>query len=89
MQDAERDRKAKQKLRGMTHFLRLNDNYFTDFPQSGFLSRDKDKGKEAEKPKIVKSSIPSHVNPEEDGDGRSSEKPILIPSGIEELDDDE
>jgi len=53
----------------------------------GFLSRDK--GKETEKPKVVKSSIPSHVSPEEDGDGRSSEKPILIPSGIEELDDDE
>jgi len=57
----------------------------------GFLSRDKDKKeeKEAEKPKATKSSIPTHVRPEEDGDGRSSDQPILIPSGIEELDDDE
>lgn len=72
IQDAERERKANQKLRG-------------------FLSRDKDKGKgkESDKQKPVKSSIPNHVRPEDDGDGRSSEKPILIPSGVEELDDDE
>jgi len=55
----------------------------------GFLSRDKGKEKETEKPKPAKSTIPAHVKPEEDGDGRTSEKPILIPSGIEEIDDDE
>jgi hypothetical protein len=57
---------------------------------SGFLSRGKNKDdKEPEKPKAAKSSIPNKVRPEEDGDGRSSDQPILIPSGIEELDDDE
>jgi len=73
---------AKMKLQDAERERKANQKF------RGFLSRDKKDSKDAEKAKSVKSAIPTHVRPEEDGDGRSSDQPILIPSGIEEIDDD-
>lgn len=63
----------------------------------GFLSRDKSGGGSATTeeaspaPKLVpvKSSIPARPTPQEDGDGTSSSQPILVPSGLEEVPDDD